>query len=81
MSCVFGKKSKRKNTPRKLIGVSRGEKCVYERKCKGKNTCRVFLEKKQAGKHKTETGRWVSGGKLGVGGRKQAEKTIPEAHR
>ena len=83
MSCVFGKKSKRENTPRKLIGVSRGEKCVYERKCKGKNTCRVFLERKAS--RKTQNRNWSLGfggeKKLGVGGRKQAEKTIPEAHR
>ena len=49
MSCVFKKKSKRKNTNRKLVGVCRGEKCVYERKCKGKNTCRVFLGRKASG--------------------------------
>ena len=83
MSCVFRKKSKRKNTKRKLVGVCRGEKCVYERKCKGKNTCRVFLRRKAS--RKTQNRNWSlgfgGGKKLGVGGRKQAEKTIPEAHR
>ena len=50
MPCVFRKKSKWKNTNRKLISVSRGEKCVYERKCKQKNTSRVFLGRKASGK-------------------------------
>ena len=49
MSCVFGKKSKRKNTNRKLVGACLEEKCVFWMKGKRKNTCRVFLGRKVSG--------------------------------
>ncbi len=64
MPCVFKKKSKRKNTNRKLVDVCGGEKCVYERKSKRKNTCRVFKGRKAGGKTQT--------GSVGVGREKQA---------
>ena len=41
------KKSKRKNPNRKLVGVSRGEKCVYERKSKKKYMPCVFRKKSE----------------------------------
>ena len=95
MSCVFRKKSKRKNTKRKLVVVCRGEKCVFWMKGKRKNTCRVFLERKASGKTQNrsllvyagkKTGREekLASGKthgVGVGREKQARKPTLEAYR
>ena len=45
---------KQKNPRRKLIGMSRREKCVFGRRSKQKNTRRVFFERKAS--KKTQTG-------------------------
>ena len=59
--CFLGEKQE-KNTNRKLIGMSRREKCVFWRRSKQKNTRRVFLDKKARKKHKPEaSGEFYSG--------------------
>ena len=65
MSCVFRKKSKRKNTNRKLVGMCRGEKCVFGMKGKRKNTCRVFLGRKVSGETQNRSLLVCAGKKIG----------------
>ena len=81
MSCVFGKKSKRENTNRKLVGACREEKCVFGMKGKRKNTCRVFLRRKVSGETQTGSLSLGCGGKLGVERNWRAEKPTAWARR
>lgn len=46
----FLREKQAKNPRRKLIGMSRREKCVFGRRSKQKNTRRVFLERKASKK-------------------------------
>lgn len=47
---VWSTESKQKNPRRKLIGMSRREKCVFGGRSKQKNTWRVFFERKASRK-------------------------------